>query len=85
MDERISDELSNKSVVTIKYIPLCEQNGPCPQCNEPAAFRVINFDSRTIGVNCAVCGRFTISKAQLDDARAQKKADDEGAALLQKG
>ena len=66
--------------MTIKCIPLCEENGPCPQCNQPAAFRVIDFDTRTIGVNCAVCGEFTISKAQLDDARAKKETADEGAA-----
>jgi hypothetical protein len=52
----------------INFLTIYPESGPCPQCGRPATFRLIDFDSRTIGVDCSgECDQFTTSKPQLDD------------------
>src|SRR5450759_1134073 len=47
----------------IRFLTIYPESGPCPQCGRPATFRLIDFDSPTIGVGCSVeCGHFTMSK-----------------------
>jgi hypothetical protein len=44
------------------------ENGPCPKCGRPATFRLVDFDSRSIGVACSgSCGQFAVPKPVLDD------------------
>jgi hypothetical protein len=53
----------------IRTIYTVPRNGPClkEHCRSQATYKWVDFDSRTIEIVCFDCGKFRVTKSQLDD------------------